>query len=161
MKLTTWNGARVITGRGGRWPRTALFAAAVFALLSLTPAVSAESLPESPRPPESCSASLTLTPSVTAFASEEPVELRVGGLEPHAQYRVFVGNRPIAEGFVAGDGTATTALFLNTLVAANVPVQVATSGRCAQAALTVVGPLRIRCEPIVVNGVLFCSLPVP
>lgn len=138
---------------------SAVAAAAALAMLAVTATASAETLPDAPRPPESCTASLTLTPSVIVFTRDEPVALQVSGLEPHAEYRVFAGDRVVAGGFVAGDGTATPSIVVNTLVAASVPVQVVTAGRCAAATLTVAGPLRIICDPVIVSGgLILCPL---
>jgi len=149
VKPTIWSATRNVGALTARFPLAiALFSAALVGVLSLTQSASAETLPTVPRPPESCTASLTLVPAVIAAGGGQPVELRISGLEPHAVYRVFVGGRSVTDSFAAGDGTATNSLFLDVLVAAAVPVQVSTADRCAQATLIVAGPLRVRCEAI-------------
>jgi hypothetical protein len=148
----------------GMAPRTAVPAVSgvlvLIALIAATP-VSAQPPPDAPRPIDSCTASLTLDPPVIPFIGGRPVELRVSGLEPGAAYHIFVGSRFFGGGLASGDGAAVNVIVVETLTAARLDVQVATTGRCAVATLTVVGPLRVRCETLTIDGFLpLCPIPV-
>jgi hypothetical protein len=129
-----------------------------FGALATVPTAGAQA-PASPKPNDSCTAKLTLDPPTIPIGGNPGVGLLLSGFEPGALYSVFVGNHYFGGGIIGSDGTGATGIFVDTFAAAAPTVQATTSGRCAVATLTIVGPLRVSCDPVIVDGVIIaCPL---
>jgi hypothetical protein len=137
---------------GTRTASLVLVIVVALGMLALAPTASAQPPPTMPTPSDMCTATLTLNPTTVAFAGQRAVDLSASGFEPGALYSVFVGGRYFGGGIISSDGTGATSIVVDALVAATPEVQVATNGRCAVATLTIVGPLRVGCEPMIIDG---------
>jgi hypothetical protein len=127
-------------------------------VLAGVPAASAQA-PTAPMPNDTCTAKLTLDPSTIPIGGNPGVSLLLSGFEPGALFSVFVGSHYFGGGIIASDGTGATGIFVDAFTAAAPTVQATTSGRCAVATLTIAGPLRVSCDPVIVDGIIIaCPL---
>ncbi|MGD9895245.1 MAG: hypothetical protein AB7U18_28495 [Dehalococcoidia bacterium] len=110
-------------------------------------------------PNESCTATLTLDPPIIAIGDDSGVGVLASGFEPGAFFSVFVGSHFFGSGTIGSDGTGATSIFIDAVTAAAPVVQVTTGSRCAVATLTIAGPLRVSCDPVIVAGIIIaCPL---
>jgi hypothetical protein len=127
--------------------------AIVLAGMGMVPAASAQA-PTSPMPNDACTAKLTLDPSTISAGGERGVSLLLSGFEPGALFSVFVGSTYFGGGRISSDGTGAAGIFVDAVTAAAPKVQATTGNRCAVATLTIVGPLRVSCDPVIVDGII-------
>lgn len=125
----------------------------VLAGMGIVPTASAQA-PTSPMPNDACTAKLTLDPSTISAGGERGVGVLLSGFEPGALFSVFVGSHYFGGGRISSDGTGAAGIFVDAVTAAAPKVQATTGNRCAVATLTIVGPLRVNCEPVIVNDII-------
>lgn len=130
-----------------------LAGAVVMGVVATVPAASAQA-PTAPMPNDTCTAKLTLDPATIPIGGRPGVSLLLSGFEPGALYSVFVGSHYFGGGIIGSDGTGATGIFVDAFAAAAPTIQATTSGRCAVATLTIVGPLRVSCDPVIVDGII-------
>lgn len=121
--------------------------------IAIVPAASAQA-PTSPMPNDACTAKLTLDPSTISAGSQRGVGLLLSEFEPGALFSIFVGSTYFGGGRISSDGTGAAGIFVDAVAAAAPKVQVSTGNRCAVATLTIVGPLRVSCDPVIVDGII-------
>jgi hypothetical protein len=135
----------------------AMLAGAVLSLM-MSESVSGQT-PLTPRSADTCTASLTVSPNVVLFGGPRPVAVQARGLEPGVSYALFFNSTQVISGSTTLDGTVDVNTTIDSLIALAVNVQVVTQNRCAAGTLTVAGPIRFTCDPMIVPGLPpFCVI---